>query len=124
MPGAVLIILSGKFRGRRVVFLKQLDSGLLLVSGPFGLNGVPLKRMDPAYVIGTSTKVDVSGVTVPESVNDSFFKKASSGASGEFFDKEKDVSDLIEARCNYIHLSHLNTRTVRWTVMRLLRLMT
>jgi large subunit ribosomal protein L6e len=72
-PGKVLILLAGKFRGKRVVFLKQLASGLLLVTGPHKINGVPLRRVNPAYVIATSTVVPLTGVNV--TVDDQYFRR-------------------------------------------------
>lgn len=79
--GNVVILLSGRHRGRRVVVLKSLSSGNLLVTGPYAINGVPLKRVNPAFVISTSTSVPLDGVSV--NVDDAFFKKSKTWTQGE-----------------------------------------
>lgn len=45
------------------------------MTGPYKLNGVPLRRVNQAYVIATSTKVDVSGVNVSH-INDEYFSRS------------------------------------------------
>ena len=95
-PGQVVILLSGRFRGRRVVYLKKLESGLLLVTGPYKYNGVPLKRVNAAYVLPTNTTVKVDG-KVADKIKDEFFKRVeiSREKKEDFFVEDKAKKERV-----------------------------
>merc|ERR1719500_1045227 len=88
-PGAVAIVLAGVHKGKRVIVLKQLGTGLLLVTGPHKLNGCPLRRVNQRYLVATSTKLEISKVSVPENINDKYFARVKA-------EKSKKEGDIFE----------------------------
>lgn len=67
------------------------------MTGPYKINGVPLRRVNQAYVIGTSTKVDVSKVDVTK-FDDAYFakdKSASTEGEDEFFAKDAAKAAIV-----------------------------
>merc|ERR1711868_358327 len=95
--GVIAIVLAGVHKGKKVIVLKQLGTGLLLVSGPYALNGCPLRRVNQRYLLAPKTKVDVSGVKVPEHVNDAYFKRAAAAKKAAAAAGKKD-GDIFESK--------------------------
>ena len=69
--------------------MKQLvNSGLLLVTGPYQLNGVPLRRVHAKSVIKTETTLPIpEQFEIPENINDSYFSQPKV--------KRKKVDDIL-----------------------------
>jgi len=77
---------------------------ILFLSGPYKVNGVPLRRVPQSYVIATQTKVDISKVKLSDKVNDDMFKrtKKPKKSSGAMFEESAEVCN----RClNFNHFT-------------------
>uniref|UniRef100_A0A183SNU4 Large ribosomal subunit protein eL6 n=1 Tax=Schistocephalus solidus TaxID=70667 RepID=A0A183SNU4_SCHSO len=66
-PGTVVILLAGRHRGKRAVCVgRHAHSGLLLITGPYSINGIPVRRVHPDYVLATKTVIRLSNFHIPK----------------------------------------------------------
>lgn len=87
---------------------------ILYFSGPHKLNNFPLRRIAQAFVIATKTKIDVSGVKIPDHINDDYFrrkpKRGSSKKGGDIFTSGKEEYKVcfssIYPHLLFIFISH------------------
>merc|ERR1711957_674269 len=107
MGGAIAIVLAGVHKGKRVIVLKQLGTGLLLVTGPHKLNGCPMRRVNQRYLLATSAKVDVSGVNVPENINDKYFARVKLRR----LPRRKETSSMLRRKLTNLPMRGRRTRS-------------
>lgn len=69
------------------------------------LNGCPMRRINQIYLLATQTSVNVSGVKVPESINDDYFRRAKApretgkkSEGGDIFTNKKEEYKPSEQR--------------------------
>ncbi|XP_063843077.1 large ribosomal subunit protein eL6-like [Scylla paramamosain] len=91
-PGTICILLAGIHKGKKVVFLKQLKSGLCLVTGPFKINACPLRRVNQIYLIATATKLNISAFGIPKHINDKYFRRVKAKRP------KKEEGDIFEQK--------------------------
>ncbi len=83
------------------MFLKQIND-TVLVTGPFKVNGVPLRRINPAYLIATSTKLSLPSSLDLEKYDVAYFSKEKAPknkkSEGDFFGDDKKKSAPSSSR--------------------------
>ena len=100
-PGTVLILLSKKLLGKKVILLSITESGLFVVTGPFSTNGISMRRVNPRYTITSGAKIDITKLNL-FGLNDQYFEtlKKSKISCNKWKESNYVVSHKI--RQNYI----------------------
>lgn len=107
-PGSVLILLSQKLLGKKVILINTTESGLLVVTGPFSLNGISLRRVNKKYTIQSGANLSEENFNSPTLIlnsrlfNDEYFETLAKSKSKSFDHKKHNFVISHRIRQNYI----------------------
>ena len=114
-PGTVLILLSQKLLGKKVILINTTESGLLVVTGPFSINGISLRRVNKKYTMYSGAKLDTKRFNSPDLklnsslFNDEYFETLAKSKSKYFDYKNNNFLISHRVRQNYIDKYIYNT---------------
>ena len=78
--------------------MTNLTKIITSISGPFKVNGCPMRRINQRYLLATSTKVDVSSVKIADKINDAYFRRARKDRRANTGAGKKEGGDIFEAK--------------------------
>lgn len=59
LPGVVVVVMSGPYANRRVIYLRQLDDYKAACIGPLSINGIPLFTIDERFLFKTTVVLQI-----------------------------------------------------------------
>nr|UXY86672.1 60S ribosomal protein L6B [Cryptomonas paramecium] len=62
LSGSVAIISFGKLRGKKAIILRTTKCRMFVISGPFSLNGISIRRIKYNHLIPTQNRLNISSV--------------------------------------------------------------
>ena len=106
--GTVLILLSKKLLGKKVIMIGNTDSGLLVVTGPFSINGVSIRRVNPRYTIESGAHINLDKLNLFV-LNDEYFETLKKTRNSDFQSKNYKYVLSHRIRQNYIDSYIMNS---------------
>jgi ribosomal protein L14E/L6E/L27E len=99
--GSVLILLTRKLFGKKVVLLDITETGLLVVTGPFSINGISLRRVNFKYTISSGAIINLKKIN-SSVLNDEYFETLKKSKSKNFQFKNYNYVLSHRIRQNYV----------------------
>lgn len=107
--GSVLILLTKKLLGKKVVLIDITESGLFVVTGPFSVNGVSMRRVNPVYTLFSGAFINLEKLNTflfnggVKLLNDAYFETLKRSKS-----KTSKIGNYSYVLCHRIRQNYID----------------